>query len=231
MENQDDYINDENYSNYSRDEIDDYLSANENNFSYSLNTIPLHQTPIPRIRRGGSTRTRPNVVGRVRPQYLQRPQNHNATPPKITKVSGKGQQFDEDEIKTLLFSLYKGKETLEVVNDYIQTYPTTNRTKQALKVKIGQLRSECVMKFTTSTHGDTEKSMTECYKFLQPAFVVKEEENEKKYFLIQNKKNFKEVKVGFLDRIVRWQLFKWDETTNGDWKGATFDSKHSIVFN
>ncbi len=184
--------------------------------------------------RGRGTQTRGRGLTPHKSPRIERP--HTVIEKQTQKSKGfkKGQVFTEEEIKTLLFGLYEGKDNGVIAADYLNQYQFTSRTKQALKIKIQSLRMECTSKFGNSAVEEEkiqhEKQLQECLDFLQPSFVIKNTTEEgKRFFQIHKKSNWEDVTVGYHGNKVRFQLFlKKDEKVDDFWNDTTIETKSHI---
>jgi hypothetical protein len=72
-----------------------------------------------------------------------------------------------------------------------------------------------------------DKEMAMSHEFLRPAFVL----NQKKYYFVHVKENWKDIKVGFVGNTIRFHLFHKLAERTEDWKEQTIiESKGFLVY-
>jgi hypothetical protein len=92
--------------------------------------------------------------------------------------------------------------------------------------KIQTLRAEMLIKLTDKDSNQKyDKEMMTCHDFLMPWFVMKGN----KFYYLQKKSNFKEVKVGSLGNQIRFQ-YVMDTTLPDGWKDAQIEAKPMIFY-
>ncbi len=93
-------------------------------------------------------------------------------------------------------------------------------------------------KLSTTNKTEIDKTLLNCYEFTKPLFitrsaVAKANDTEKQLsnFMVYNKSNYKDIKVGHNNYHLRFQLIKESHLpTEEYWKDADVESKNNFLF-
>lgn len=72
-----------------------------------------------------------------------------------TNSSPRATAFSEEETKTILLSLFKGRDDKEATDDFLKFFSTSTRTRGAIKAKVTKTREE----FSNQINGLTDKDL------------------------------------------------------------------------
>lgn len=138
----------------------------------------------------------------------------------------RGTAFSKSEIQILLLGIYEGLDNAKVADQYLISFPGSGRNKQSLKGmfylfssnaylegKVLALRSE-LLATLTANNSKVDKELISAHDFLMPWFVI--DPVKEKYYYLHKKCNWKEIKVGYVGRSIRFQ-FVMDSKL---WEGA-----------
>lgn len=168
---------------------------------------------------------------------------------KQSPKSSRASQFSDDELKTILFSLFKGKDDREATEDFMKAFPKSSRTRPAVKAKVAKMREDFSNQINNITDKDMERNGVSHFfslsffslhflftfsslfsfspegstalKFLTPALIS----NDNEILFVHQKSHWKSIEVGHNDTHVRFGLRKIPFLQN---EGAT--AKDSVEF-
>lgn len=136
--------------------------------------------------------------------------------------------FSDEEQKTILFAIFKGKDDTKATDDFFVQFSKSTRTRAAVKSKITKMREDLAVQINATTDFDLEKNgliflsslfhfIHSCIifflicagktaaNFLRPALIHK---LDGEILLVQQKKSWLEITAGSNETHVRFGLKK-----------------------